>query len=205
MYFKVRKNKRSMEYITHMRKLQSINTFARSYDYTITLIMREKNSISFLRIECYLFEKKTPLHTPSLKDANNCTKFVWNWPSSSGEGEFKNFVNVFLLFHNYLPLEKGMTLCFNKIESSSPTQGCFCVKFGWNWLSVSGEDDNVKENKDRQVKDGQQVIRNWYSHRLFYFFDEKISNGQALAFCKWSSLYRYLLPLVFLHSPLLER
>ena len=64
MYFKVRKNKRSMEYITHMRKLQSINTFVRSYDYTITLIMREKIIISFLRIECYFIWKKTPLLTP---------------------------------------------------------------------------------------------------------------------------------------------
>ena len=53
-----------------------------------------------------------------------------------------------------------MTLCLNKMETSSPIQGCFCAKFGCNWLSVSGEEDeNVKENKDRQVDDGQQVIR----------------------------------------------
>ena len=37
---------------------------------------------------------------------------------------FLNFVNVFLLFHNLLPLEKGLALQSNKLESSSP-KGCF--------------------------------------------------------------------------------
>ena len=31
-----------------------------------------------------------------------------------------NFVNAFLLFRNYLPLEKGGTFHLNKLESSSP-------------------------------------------------------------------------------------
>ena len=39
-----------------------------------------------------------------------------------------NFVNVFSLFRNYLPLEKGRALHLNKLESPSPgdtfTQGC---------------------------------------------------------------------------------
>ena len=33
---------------------------------------------------------------------------------------FKNFVNVFSLFRNYLPLEKGGTLHLNKLESLAP-------------------------------------------------------------------------------------
>ena len=33
---------------------------------------------------------------------------------------FLNFVIVFSLFHNYLPLEKGRVLHLNKIESPSP-------------------------------------------------------------------------------------
>ena len=37
---------------------------------------------------------------------------------------FLNFVNVFSLFRNYLPLEKGGALHLNKLESPSP-------KFGW--------------------------------------------------------------------------
>ena len=120
-YIKVRKKKRSMEYITHMR-----NSYIQKHICTKLWLYHnldhewKKIIISFLRIECYFIEKKTPLHTPSLKDANNRTKFGWNWPSSSGEGELKNFVNVLLLFRNYLPLEKGMTLCFNKLNLHPP-------------------------------------------------------------------------------------
>ena len=33
---------------------------------------------------------------------------------------FLNFVNVFSLFRNYLPLEKGGALHLNKLESPSP-------------------------------------------------------------------------------------
>ena len=41
---------------------------------------------------------------------------------------FFNFVNVFSLFHNYLPLEKGRVLHLNKIESLHPRM--LCAKFG---------------------------------------------------------------------------
>ena len=51
---------------------------------------------------------------PSSKDAlcQLWLKFAqWFWR------RFLNFVNVFLLFCNYTPLEKGMALHLNKIES----------------------------------------------------------------------------------------
>ena len=41
-------------------------------------------------------------------------------PVVFGEEIFLNFVNVFLLFPNYLPLKKGVTLHLNKLESHSP-------------------------------------------------------------------------------------
>ena len=34
---------------------------------------------------------------------------------------FLNFVNVFSLFHNYIPLERGRALHLNKLESPSPS------------------------------------------------------------------------------------
>ena len=46
-----------------------------------------------------------------------CAKFGWNWPS--GSGDFLKFVNVFLQFRNYHPLEKGGALHLNKLESPS--------------------------------------------------------------------------------------
>ena len=50
-----------------------------------------------------------------------------------------NFVKVFALFHNYLPLEKGGALHLNKFESLHPRM--HCAKFGCNGLSGSGEED----------------------------------------------------------------
>ena len=44
----------------------------------------------------------------------------WDWLSGSGEEDFLNFVNVFSLFRNYLPLEKGGALHLNKLEFPSP-------------------------------------------------------------------------------------
>ena len=45
----------------------------------------------------------------------------------SGGDDFKNFVDVLLLFQNYLPSEKGVVLHLNKLESPSPF---VCLKFG---------------------------------------------------------------------------
>jgi hypothetical protein len=43
-----------------------------------------------------------------------CTKFDWIWPSGSGE----DFPKIF--FRYYLPLEKGVPLHLNKLESPPP-------------------------------------------------------------------------------------
>ena len=70
-----------------------------------------------------LYEKLLVLHLkklkfPSPKDAL-CQGWLklaqWFW-----RRRFLNFVNVFSLFHYYLPLEKGGTLHLNKLESPSP-------------------------------------------------------------------------------------
>ena len=51
----------------------------------------------------------------------------------------KNFVNIFLLFYNYLPLEMGVALHLKKIESPSSKDALCQV-----WLKLalwSGEED----------------------------------------------------------------
>ena len=56
---------------------------------------------------------------------------------------FLNFVNVFSLFHNYLPLEKAEALHLKKMNPLHPRM--HCANFGWNGPSGSGEEDeNVK-------------------------------------------------------------
>ena len=61
-----------------------------------------------------------------------CAKFGWNWLIDSGEFYFKISVNVFTLFRNYLPLEKGVTLYFNKFESPLPREALCQV-----WLKLT--------------------------------------------------------------------
>ena len=79
------------------------------------------------------------------------------------EEKILNFVNVFLLFHFYLPLEKIEPLHLNKLESQSP-KDALC-KFGWNWPSGSWEEDENEKSlqtdgqTDRRTDDGQQAIR----------------------------------------------
>ena len=76
----------------------------------------------------YWFFKK--LESLSSKDA--CAKIDWNWLSGSGEEDFFNFDNVFSLFRNYLPLEKGGALHLNKFESPSPKDALCQV-----WLKLA--------------------------------------------------------------------
>ena len=69
------------------KQFQSINTFLKSCDYTLTLIKRGKKNWMFL-----ICKHLNPLYPRML-----CAKFGWNWPSVCGE-EVLYFVNVFLLF-----------------------------------------------------------------------------------------------------------
>ena len=64
-----------------------------------------------------------------------CAKLRWNWPCGSGEFFFLNFINIYLLFHNCLPLRKVMNLHSN-LNSHYPR--LLWAKFGWNWPSGSG-------------------------------------------------------------------
>ena len=72
----------------------------------------------------------------------HCAKFGQNLPSGYGEENFSNFVNVFLLFCNYLPLERaGPFICPN-LSPLHPRM--LCAKFGWNWSRGSWEEDFFK-------------------------------------------------------------
>ena len=102
--------------ITHLRpQFKSIKTFEQSYDYIITFDWeRKKPIIPFLRIKWSLFlNVETPSPKETLcQDGLNFAQCFWR-------RSFYNFVNVFSLFHNYLPLEKDGSLNFPF------TQGCF--------------------------------------------------------------------------------
>ena len=50
---------------------------------------------------------------------------------------FLNFVSVFSLFRDYLPLVEGWPFIWTNLYPLHPR--IFLAKFGWNWLSGSGE------------------------------------------------------------------
>ena len=76
------------------------------------------------------------MNLPSPKDAlcqdwlKLAQWFLWR--------RFFNFVNVFSLFRNYLPLEKSGAFIWTNLNPLHPRM--LWPKFGWNWPSGSGED-----------------------------------------------------------------
>ena len=106
-------NKRPMGHIAHLRKkFKSIKT----YDYIIMLIQRRKKN--HLGDENLLVLHLKKLESPSLKDAL-CQDWLKLAHCFWRRGFF-NFINVFLLFLNYLPLKKGWALLLNKHKFPSP-------------------------------------------------------------------------------------
>ena len=114
-------------------EFKSINT----YDYNITLIKkRKKNIIYFIIIYCFFIWRN--LNPPHL-----CQVWLklaqWFW-----RRRFLNFVNVFSLLHNYLPMEKDWDLHLNKPESLSPKDALCQVwlklaqwrRRFWNFINV---------------------------------------------------------------------
>ena len=99
-------------------------------------------------------------HTP--KDAL-CQ--VWlKLAKLSWRRRFLNFVNVFSLFCNYLPLENSRAL--HLINLNPLHSRMLCAKLGWNWPCGFWEEvENRKSlqtdrrTEDRQTDDGRQAIR----------------------------------------------
>ena len=88
-----RNSKRSMGHIAHLRnQYKSINTFAQSYDYIMTLIWSGK--IDHLLLDNWIFlicKTFSPLHQRLL-----CVKFHWNWLSGSWEENFCQYIFAIL-------------------------------------------------------------------------------------------------------------
>ena len=75
----------------------------------------------------FLLTNLSPLHPRML-----CVKFGWKLAQWFWRRGLFNFVNVFWLFRNYLPLEKGGTLHLYKLESPSPKDALCQV-----WLKLA--------------------------------------------------------------------
>ena len=95
----------------------------------IGLVVLEKkiffNFVNVLSLfNCLPLEKSRALHFNTLESTSSkaalCESLVEIGSVVLEKKIFFNFVNVFLLIRNYLPLEKGGALHLNKVESPSP-------------------------------------------------------------------------------------
>ena len=95
----------------------------------------------------------------------NCAKFGWNWPSGSDWEVFLIFVNVFLLFAYYLPLEKGEAFHLKKLESPLPMYASCQVwlkmakwfwRRRWNFVKFTTMQQQRRQ-RQQQDDDGQQT------------------------------------------------
>ena len=67
----------------------------------------------------------------ALQPRRHCCKFGWNLDGCFWRRRFFNFVNVFLLFQNYLPLEKDGALNLKNLNPLHPRM--LCAKTQWFW------------------------------------------------------------------------
>ena len=111
-------------HIAHLRKqFNSINT----YDYHNGNWEKKKPIIYFLRIECSSFEH---IWIPLTRGCF-APNLVEIGPVVLGK-KIYILVKVFLLFGNYLPIEKGGALPLNKLDSSLPM-----IAFCQVWLKLA--------------------------------------------------------------------
>ena len=115
------------------------------------------------------------------------TKFAWTWPSGSGEDFFKNIVNVFLLFHIYLRLEKSVALHLNKLEFPTPKDALWQI-----WLKLAHA--MVLKKKMKMWKFYRQTDRRTDGDRRRTTGDQESSLEQtimgqvALSYSAWTSM-----------------
>ena len=130
------------------------------------------------RAGSFIWTNLNPLHPRML-----CAKFGWNWPCGSWREDFKFHTCIFV-FLNYLPLERAWLFIWSNLNSIH--QRILCAKFGWNWSSGYGEEDqNVKSlRQQRRTTDK--------------FWSEKVHLSLRLRSAKmmlmYFSLFRYFLP-----------
>ena len=89
-------------------------------------------------------EKGEDLHLNKLESPSpKYTLFRWNWPSGSGEEDFKNLSIYFRNFVIISPGKRAEPFIWTNLNPLHPRVNY--PKFGWNWPSgFKEEDENVK-------------------------------------------------------------
>ena len=143
-------------------------------------------SLPWKMVELFIWINLNPLHPRMF-----CVKFGWNWPSGSREEDFKNFVNVFLLFH-YFPFEKRLVLHLCKLESPSPKDALWqvCLKFP-EWFLRRRKCEKLTTMMTTMMMDNRQIVIRKAHLNLRVRWDKKQSKFNFFKGCFYANLTKY--------------
>ena len=110
------------------------------------------------------------LESPSSKDA--CAKIGWYWLSGSREEDFLILSMYFRYLVIFSPWKRVGPFIWTNLNPLHPRM--LCAKFGWNWPSGSGEEDeNVKsfrQCKQRRCRQQRRTTEKFWSEKLTWAF-----------------------------------
>ena len=94
-----------------------------------------------------------------------CAKFGWKWLSGSGEEDFLISSMYFCYFVIISLWKRAGPFIWTNLNPLHPRM--LCVKFGWNWPSGFGEDENAKILQQPQQR-RQQQQQGWRTMDKFW-------------------------------------
>ena len=108
-----------------------------------------------------------------------CAKLVETGSGEGGSGEedFFDYVNAFLLFRNYLPLEKGRAFHLNKLESPPPKDALCQVWLKltqWFWRRRWKYEKFTDRRTDRRTD--RQTVTHSFIHVVLSRFSGKVNS-----------------------------
>ena len=138
---------------------------------TIGPVVLEKKIFNFVNVSlpfrnCLPLEKGVALHLNKLEYPSPKDALCQVWLKLALwflRRRFFNFVNVFSLFRNYLPLGKGMVLHLNKLESS-PLKDALCqvwLKSAQQFLRRRWKCETFTDRQTARQTDRQMTDKKW--------------------------------------------
>ena len=107
----------------------------------------------------FIWTNLNPLHPRML-----CTKLGWNLPCGSWEKDFKILSMYFCYFVIISPWKRAWPFIWTNLNPLNP--GMLCTKFGWNWPSSSGEEDENVESLRREQQWQPWITDKFWSDKL---------------------------------------
>ena len=118
------------------------------------------------------FEKGVALQYCNLKPLYPrmlCVKFGWNWPSGSGEEDFKNSSMYFRSFLIISPWKRARPFIWINFNAFHPRM--LCANFGWNWPQWFWRRRSVKSLQRQRRRKRRRTTDKLWSEKLTWAFD----------------------------------